>query len=177
MERIEYSGIVFWRSGGSRGAKWAYPGGLLAEDNLQKTLNDLYAKTLNPDNMDYESLLNCGDEFKESGSLGLAVQYYEYAARVSSMRQLQHIFPRLTSCYRTQMRPQKVIDLTVRAKEKFGSSVITPALLTSTAAAYCDLRDYKRAKQCCDRAYAMLNGKADDELRAVYRRLQSEWGE
>ena len=52
--------------------------------------------------------------------------------------------------------------------------MITPALLTSAAAAYCDLGDYDRAKKCCDRAFAQLNGKRNGELSAVYGRIKKE---
>ncbi len=174
MERIEHEGTVFWRNGGKNSALWAYPGGLIAPDVLQETLNAVYAETLAPETMDCRSLVESGDEFRASGSLGLAVQFYEYASRKASRKQLQFLLPRLTSLLRFQGRPEKVIELLRFAKDKYGSGMITAASLTSAGAAYCDLKDYKRALKCCNRAYAMMNGKADEELKMVYRRIQSE---
>jgi hypothetical protein len=60
----------------------------------------------------------------------------------------------MTSCYRQTGQAQKAIDILAEATKRFGQSMVTSALLTSVAAAYCDLGDYIRAKKCCDRAYA-----------------------
>ncbi len=61
------------------------------------------------------------------------------------------------------------------AKKKFGNAIISPALLTSVAAAFCDIDEYeKKAKKHCDRAFAMTNGKGAGELSSVYQRFKSK---
>ena len=46
--------------------------------------------------------------------------------------------------------PRKVIDLFSETKRKYGTDFITPVLLTSVAAAYCDLKEYENALRCCN---------------------------
>ena len=57
---------------------------------------------------------------------------------------------------------------------QYGGRLLSPALCTSVAAAYCDIKDYKKAKDCADKAYAMSGGKAAGELAAVYGRIRKE---
>ena len=57
--------------------------------------------------------------------------------------------------------------------QQFASSV---PLLTSLAAAYCDVGDYKRAKYCADRGYFTQGGGQGhkNELALVYYRIRKE---
>ena len=172
-----YDGKEYWRNGGRTGAKWADRNGLVVPIGIQNTLNVAYAASLRSDEMDFETLLKTADEFKNSGSYGCAIRFYEYAVKKADASGLKGILPRLTSCYRAQGQPQKAIDILSYAKEKYGQKMITSALLVSAGAAYCDLKDYKRAKKCCNRAYAMLGKQATGEWKAVYGRIRKESGE
>ena len=170
MDVVEYEGVSYHRSS----AKWVDSSGLTVSGILQDKLNAAFAKTLNPSDMSVSDLLKHGDRFKGSGNTGLAIQYYEIASQQASERDLAYILPRLTSCYRIRGCPQEAIDILVFASKKYGQKMITSALLTSAAAAYCDLGDYGRAKKCCDRAFAQGNGRCEGELRAVYGRIKKE---
>ena len=77
-----------------------------------------------------------------------------------------------TSLLRLAHTPQKAIELYEMQVAKFGKEVESPQLLTSIAAAYCDVRDYANAKRLCDRAYAW--GGHSYELSAVYGRMKAE---
>lgn len=90
----------------------------------------------------------------------------------------QVVFPIITSCYRALGQPQKAIDFWERNKRLF-SSCLTVPLLTSLAAAYCDVGDYEKATKCANRAYAMQGGaqSGSTELSGVYGRIKKETGE
>ncbi len=167
MDKIEYQGETYTRNK----TKWLDSRHLTVHDSLQKTLNELYTASLDPCAMDMNELLEHADKFKASSSFGLAIRFYEYAAEEADFKTLSYILPKLTSCYRHQGFPEKAIEILTFAREKFGAGMISPVLLTSAAAAYCDMGQYDKAKMCCDRAYAMLDGKASGELRAVYGRI------
>lgn len=105
------------------------------------------------------------------------LEVIEYAISNISLTQdfYTKIFPIVTSCYRALKQPQKAIDFWMKNKKVFNSCLSVP-LLTSLAAAYCDLNKYDLAKTCADRAYAMQGGNKSykTELTMVYERIRKE---
>ena len=85
------------------------------------------------------------------------------------------VFPMITSCYRSLNQPQKAIDFWMENKQLF-SSCLSPALLTSLAAAYCDVGNYEMARKCANKAYAIQGGSLNysNELSLVYKRIKKE---
>ena len=165
---IIYEGETYTR----RNDKWVDAHNFVVHEGLQRDLNKEYVKQLDPALLSLEVCIEQGDKFKKSGSTGLALKFYEAAVEKADSRTMAYILPRITSCYRKSGRPQKAIDILTYASKTFGKSMITPVLLTSAAAAYCDIEDYERAKRCCDRAYAESNGMHSDELSLVYKRIK-----
>ena len=58
-------------------------------------------------------------------------------------------------------------------KKKYGVEIVNEALLTSVAAAYCDIGEPENAIKCCNWAYRVLKTKLTDkslELSNVYLR-------
>ena len=104
--------------------------------------------------------------------MGLALKFYEEAARRADSETMAYLLPRISSCYRSNGQPKKAINTFIRAVEMFGESIASHVFLTSVAAAYCDIGDYESAKKCCNKAYAKLNGQRNDELSLVYKRIQ-----
>ena len=172
-ETIKYEGEIYSR----RNGQWVDSLGTIVCENLQKNINRQFAEKLDSGNMSLEECIAEGDNFKNSTSFGLALKFYEAAVVKADRVTLSYILPRITSCYRKTGQAQKAIKVLTHASERFGGNMITPALLTSAAAAYCDLRDYKRAKKCCDRAYAASNGNSTDEISLVYKRIRKESGQ
>ena len=70
--------------------------------------------------------------------------------------------------------PQKVVDLFAAIKRKYGEDFITPVMLTSVAAAYCDLHEYEKAMRCCKWAYKKYGGRIDPNLKVVFERIKKE---
>ncbi|WP_092637681.1 tetratricopeptide repeat protein [Acetanaerobacterium elongatum] len=170
MEVIKYEGRTYTKVNG----KWFDSMNMIAPLSVQSRLNFTFSKGLDYDTMDVSELIKVADDYKASQSFGLALKAYESAIKKSDNNQVAHILPRITSCYRSVGQPEKAIQVNSWAKKLFGASIISPALLTSIAAAYCDMGEYDNAKRCCDRAYAMAGGKGFIELSLVYKRIESQ---
>lgn len=158
------------------GAKWVDASYMVVHESLQQILNDLYIETVDFSAYSIEALIEEGDKFKESGSHRAAIAFYEKAVYECDIETIRYVLPRITACYRRAHMAEKAIDLFVFAKAKFGRAYLSSALLTSVAAAYCDLLEYENALKCCKRAYAMGDGRHDPELYAVFGRIKKESG-
>ena len=170
METLIYEGRTYVR----RNGKWVDSRNMVAPEGVQRDLNREFAKQINPENLSINDCINQGDAFKNSCSASIALKFYEKAAENADRQTMAYLLPRITSCYRQTGQAQKAIDILTLATHRFGQGMVTPVLLTSVAAAYCDLQDYARAKKCCDRAYASSGGKHSDELSLVYDRIKKE---
>lgn len=80
--------------------------------------------------------------------------------------------PIKTSLYRSLGRSEEAIEYFDNLTAKYGSRIVSGALYTSIAAAFCDTHDYKRAEHYASRAYALGGGSM--ELSAVYGRINRE---
>ena len=171
MDKIEYQGEVYTR----RGSKWVDTRNFVAYEGLQKILNAIYIKNLDSTSYSVEELVKEGDRLKESSSYLTAIDFYEKALADCDEVTHQYILPRVTSCYRKVNMPRKVIELFSDTKSKYGSDFITPVLLTSVAAAYCDLQEYENALKCCKWAYKTF-GEFSPNLSNVWARIKKESG-
>ena len=144
-------------------------------ESMQNILNQLYLKTIDCSNYSVAELVAEGDRLKESTSYSNAIYFYEKALEECDEVTYKYILPRITSCYRKCNIPRKVIDLFAETKSLFGTDFITPVLLTSVAAAYCDLKEYENALKCCRWAYKTF-GEFSPNLHNVWERIKKESG-
>ena len=171
MKEYEYEGKLYVKNG----AKWADRSGAIAPIAIQNALNKLSFEETDLSTMSYAEAKEEGDKYKESESYSLAIRHYEQAFSVAeTYRQASTLLPRITSCYRKLHHPEKVIEILAEAKRNFGEQILNEALLTSAAAAYCDMDQPENALRCCRHAYAMLktkgSGRTSIELHNVYAR-------
>lgn len=172
MKKVcEYQGKIYTRNN----SKWIDRDNLVVPTYLQSILNALTFEE-NIDDMSYKASKSEGDKCKAGESYGLAIKYYEIALKkaVSSM-QASVVLPRITSCYRKINQPRKVIQLLSEMKMLYGEGIINEALLTSVAAAYCDLGEPENAIKCCRWAYKVLRtntNKTSLELANVFIRAK-----
>ena len=71
------------------------------------------------------------------------------------------------------LEAEKVIELLSDMKLAYGEGILNEALLTSAAAAYCDLGEPENALRCCRWGYRVLKNKTNEssyELRNVFIR-------
>ena len=153
---------------------WVDADGIILPDNMQKKMNSRFEHNIVISSLSVEDAIKLGDEFRNSASLNLAIKYFEHAAKIAPKAELAYILPRLTSCYRSVGFPQKAIDILTYASKKYGPDMVSIPLLTSAAAAYCDMGDYAKARKCCNRAYYKSNNNPGNELHMVYKRIESE---
>lgn len=158
-----------------RAGKWVDDRYMIACESVQQLLNKKYYSSVDTTTMSIETLVADADKLKEGTSYDLAITMYEQASKTADQKTLAYILPRLTSCYRKANRPDKAIVLLTFANHKYGPSMLTPTLLTSAAAAYCDMDEYDKALACCKRAQAKMQGAVTSELKMVYNRIWSEY--
>ena len=90
---------------------------------------------------------------------------------------ITRILPVITSCYRLVGDPKGAIEIASKYLNSFKYESV--ALLTSLAAAYCDIKDYDNALKCAKKAYAKQGGGTGSktELSLVFMRIKKEMGE
>ena len=86
--------------------------------------------------------------------------------------QIRKIAPITTSLYRSLNTPDKAIEYFENLQAEYYSPILSSALLTSVAAAYCDMRNYTLGKKYADRAYAMDGWSI--EIANLYERIKNE---
>lgn len=156
--------------------KWT-ENNIVVPDVLQKKLNLMLAGEADVESMSITKLIENADKFQDSRDYSLAIKYYSAAiARCVYVdrNNFAYILPRLSACYRGNGQPEKSIRLMKRAIEVEGNNILSVPMLTSVAAAYSDLKEWDKAKQYANRAYALSNGKPSQELINVYSRIKAE---
>ncbi len=172
MDEVVYKGKKYTRSK----SKWVDEDWIIVHETLQIELNQEFLKRLDLSAYGVKELIDEGDKFKQSYTYDYAVKFYEKATEICDMDTLAYILPRITSCYRRLKTPRKAIELFSLAKEKYGEEFLRPVLLTSVAAAYCDLGEYENALRCCRWAYKRFDGVFNESLANVFARIKKESG-
>ena len=126
--------------------------------------------------MPESELVDYAKRLKEDMDYIKCLRVIQYGMRRfnKSVHYYRTVFPMITSCYRSLNQPQKAISFWDEHKQLF-VSCLSPALLTSLAAAYCDVGNYEMARKCANKAYAMNGGykNCEVELTMVYMRLDT----
>ena len=170
MDELKYENRTYIRYNG----KWVDSSGIAAPIKTQNILNQEFEKQLDLSKLSVDQLESEADKLKDADKHYRAIKYYEEIASKCDINKLRYLLPKLSSCYRKCNMPQKSIELFASAEEKYGQSIIDEVLLTTVGAAYCDLKEFDKAKKCCNEAYAKCNGKCSQELISVYERIKKE---
>ena len=128
--------------------------------------------------LDSNGLLNRIKQMKACGMYYETSKVIEYAFEKmgKDMQLLYTILPIYTSCCREINQPQRGINCAEKLLPICGGSVAT---YTSLAAAYCDVKEYEKAKKCARIAYAKQGGGQGykTEVSLVFKRLEKETGD
>ena len=171
MEYYEYEGKSYFKTEYG----WFTKDGQKVPSALaEKLKRTFFGVTLTRPLEDYtlEELIEEGDRYKSMEEYHTAILFYDKAFHFPDIEHKKYVIPRLTSCYRSAHMPQKAIDLFAFI-EKYYPKFADHVLLTSVAAAYCDLADYETALRFCERAEALLPYGANDAIEAVRGRIQN----
>lgn len=95
---------------------------------------------------------------------------------LNDIEELRMTLPIMTSSYRNIGNSKKAIELYLDSLREYGDIISSVPLLTSVSAAYCDQKEYQKAKDLCDYAYFKQGGGLGytTELSQVYKRIQKE---
>ena len=155
---------------------------LVVDTNTSQKLANQYFKKINYHSLNMLDLLNFITELKTAEAYLLVIEVGEYGMhRFGSDREFASIvLPMMTSSYRKLNMPRRAINFAEVYLQKYPYILRSSgALCNSLAAAYCDIKDYHKAKRYADLSFAInkKDGKFSSELHAVYARLEQEAGE
>ncbi len=126
--------------------------------------------------LEEDALLDLIIEIKAAELFNYCLNAVEFGlSKPSSCNFKKTVFPIVLSCYRLMGKPQEAIDYWKKNKNGIRDYVTAP-LLTSLAAAHCDVKDYALAKKYANTAYALQGGKQtyENELSLLYQRIDKE---
>ena len=174
MDKIEINGEIYYIENGK-----VYDSHYLEVPfGEKKSIAKKYYEERIGSGISIEDDIRLAKDIKESGNYALAIKACRILIRKieagqGNSKNLSCVLSVLSSSYRLNGLPEKSIQLASEYKNK---AFLSPMLLTSVAAAYCDLGDYKSAKKCADYAYAMQGGGIgyNNELSLVYNRIKKE---
>ncbi len=150
---------------------------LLEGAELHK-VSESYFKDISYETLKAKELIAFVKELKDKELYVKAKKVMEYGMEKYSRDEnfYYHILPIYTSCCRKMGCPQEAIE---KARKCFYKAELSPMLCTSLAAAYCDIKDYEKAKKYALMAYAKQGGGQGykNELSLLFLRLRKETGE
>ena len=120
-----------------------------------------------------EGMMQRADELINAGDYSDARTMYEHILtnQNTTIRYINYILPRLSSCYRNLNMPNESIALYERYRSD--NRYLSSPFLTSVGAAYMDLGKTDEARRAADHAYALNHGQASRELRSLYGRINA----
>lgn len=140
-----------------------------------------YLRTIDYNLLNNEKIKEIIDFAKENKAYakGLELCLFFYERNKTSVEDIKDVLPSITSMYRHLNRPREAIDFNSELNRLYGKSIFSVHSLTSIGAAYCDIKDYDKAKKFCDIAYAKQGGGqgTTNELSLVYKRIEKETGQ
>lgn len=155
---------------------------LVVDTSTSQKLANEYFKKIDYKVLKMQDLIGFIAELKTAEAHLLVIEVGEYGMHKfgADIEFASIVLPMMTSSYRQLKMPQQAINYAEVYLQKFPNILrSSEALCTSLAAAYCDVKDYPKAKRYADLACAINKNKGifSPELRALYARLEQEAGE
>lgn len=173
MEKIEFENEVYYYEDGNLFNQYFM---VVPKVESFKVLSDYFSKK-DYTNFNQQELISYIKEVKRAEFYTRCIDAINFGVKKfpDSTDYLKLIFPMYTSCCRLSCQSQKAIDFWMENKKQYQQCLSIP-LLTSLAAAYCDVLDFSTTKYCADKAYSMQGGGKgyESELSLVYKRIQKE---
>lgn len=153
------------------GKRWVDSNGVAAPSGLYGRLNSLLLQGEDLSSKDDIELLNYASNVKEGENYSLAIRAMEILIDRADADIVKSVLPRLTSCYRKMGRIEEAIEIAESYLTNPALKMASNALFTSLGAAYCDIEEYSKARECANRAYAMSAAHPSPELKSLYGRI------
>lgn len=163
MKKIEFEGEIYYY----KKEKFYNSQYVEVPLKIQVDLAKAFIDNLNLDTNDERELVSTINNIKEVGNYSLAIDVClkHLGNPNTKSNTIRLILPILTSCFRKSGQPEMAIEVGMRYMNRYRSD----ALLVSTAAACCDIRDYLKAYNLCRQVE-----KNSPELILVQKRIRSE---
>lgn len=117
------------------------------------------------------SIKEKADYYKMTGKASSALEMYYSLLNIKDIEGAKYLLPRITSCYRMMDNPEGAICIYKEYIER-GDEFKSVALLTSVAAAYCDLKMINEAKDLVNAALILTRGVKTMQLSNVISKLE-----
>lgn len=160
--------VYYYKNG-----RWVDSDNMSVPTSLVSRLNRLLTNSENLSEKSVVELIELFDKAKKADNTQLALKAVEAAIEKADVAEIKSLLPRATSIYRNLGKSQKAIDMMEHYIEIYDKSIISQALLTSVAAAYCDIGKLDMARKYANKAKASYAGQSSPELINVYARLKS----
>lgn len=169
-----------------KGEKYFFDSGKLYDESflevpsaISETILAQYFSSIDYTQMEEKEFVEHLKNLKRANINNKCLEVIEYGLRKfsTSTDYYKTVFPIITSCYRKIGKPEKAIAFWMENKAIFKNCLSVP-LLTSLAAAYCDVGQYEIALKCAQKAYAIQGGSKNyaTELSNVFHRINRALG-
>ena len=137
-------------------------------------LEKIRLKKIDLNSMSFENRVRMAQTMKDNENFSDAIKIFDgVLEECNDVRVIKFVLPCYTSILRKFNKPEEAISFADEYIHIYGEMVKTQSLYTSLAGAYCDIGDYIEARKKANIAYALCNGKANQELISVYARINS----
>lgn len=169
METYYLNGKKYYHDNG----KWLTSGYMSAPISVVGELNKLLLEKEDISSKSVEELISIVDGAKKSGNTLWAIMAGKRALEIACEGEVRNLLSRVTSTFRMLGRPREALDTANLYIDRYGKTVLSPALYTSMAAAYIDLGDVDNGRLYANKAKGMIGNGTSYELIGVYQRLKS----
>lgn len=174
MKQIEFNGRIYYYRDGTFFDEFF----LILEGNDLRNVSKEYFKAIQWNNLTEEELFENIKQMKYNGLLyeTKKVIGHIFIERANAVNLIHKLIPLYTSCCRELNQPEEAIKC---AEELIPIYGVSSAIYTSLGAAYCDIKNYEKAKKCARIAYAKQKGGKGykNELSLLFLRIRKETGE
>lgn len=146
-------------------------------DSLLRKVANYYFSKADYKSMSFEELKDFVKITKQNQAFQISYEAVQYALQNADndTNVIKYFLPVLSSLCRKLGKPELAIEQSEKYLNGF-DNVISIPLLTSLASCYCDVKNYKKALDLCNAAYAKQGGGLGykSELSLVYARIRKE---
>lgn len=168
MIKFEYNGEIYQIT--KNGVYQSY---IEVPRDIAQEVSSAYLNTIDYTTCSEDELRALIEQFNNLQQYEKCIEMIQFGARTFTDNNFIH-YTSATVCslYRKMRKPEMSIKYALQYLAKYNWPSVP--LITSLAAAYCDIGDWEKAEKCCNRAYRLQDGGTghNNELSAVYGRIR-----
>lgn len=168
MIKFEYNGEIYQITKNA-----VYQSYIEVPREIAQEVSIAYLNTINYTTCSEEELKALIEQVNNLQQYEKCIEMIQYGVNTfKSINFIRYTSAIVCSLYRKMHKPEMAIKYALQFLAKYNCPSVP--LLTSLAAAYCDIGDWEKGEKCCNRAYRLQNGGTghNNELSAVYGRIR-----